>query len=64
MNAAINAKIAAIAPKTILTQLPVIKALRTTQTPREQIARLNHFMVITSSKFYMPELLPWQRYTL
>jgi hypothetical protein len=44
MNAAINARTAAIPPKTIATQLASIKALRTTQTPREHIARLSHLI--------------------
>jgi predicted DNA-binding protein (UPF0278 family) len=45
MKAPIRARMAAMAPKTMPTQLALIKALRKTHTPREQIARLENFTV-------------------
>ena len=41
---AINAKIAAIAPKTISSQIAPTNEFRSTQIPREHIAKLNHFI--------------------
>jgi hypothetical protein len=45
LKAEISERIAAMAPKTIPTHLPVIKVLSKTQMPREQIAKLNNFML-------------------
>jgi len=50
LNAAIAAMIAVIAPKTTSSQMDVgpRNELRTTQTPREQIAQLSNFTVLAS----------------
>jgi hypothetical protein len=49
---AINARTAAIPPKTISSQVAVTNAFKTTQIPREHIAKVRDFISLTSFEFY------------
>jgi hypothetical protein len=59
---AMNARIAVIAPKTISSQMDLgpRSALRTTQIPREQMARLNSFTCFYYLLYWNDRRLPWQ----
>lgn len=59
MNTTITARTAAIAPKTISSQIPSTSEFRTTQIPREHIAKLSNFILPDSPpSFRIFRLLP------
>lgn len=56
-----NAKTAVIAPKTISSQIAIPKKeFRTTQTPREHIAKLSSFIVSSAHLLFYSNLIAWE----